>query len=62
LREIELIEEPKQLATRRPSPLHVVGASEFRRKFLLLENKDFKFDYGVHLIPLLFILSGCKAR
>jgi hypothetical protein len=53
LREIELIEEPKQFATRRPSPRHVVGAGEFRRKFLLPENEDFKFGYRVHSVPLL---------
>ena len=53
LREIELIGEPKQFATRRPSPRHVVGAGEFRRKFLLPENEDFKFGYRVHSVPLL---------
>jgi hypothetical protein len=57
LREIELIEEPKQLATRRPSPPHVVGAGEFGRKFLLPEHKDFKFGYGAHSVPLIFHLG-----
>jgi hypothetical protein len=61
LREIELIQQPKQLATRGPSPMHVVGAGKFRRKFLLLENEDFKFGYGVHSVSFAFILSGRKA-
>jgi hypothetical protein len=52
--EIELIEETKQLATRGPGSMHAaVGAGEFRRKFLLLENEDFEFGYGVHLVSYL---------
>jgi hypothetical protein len=48
LREIELIEQPKQLAARGPDSRHLVGAGEFRRKFLLPKNEDFKLGYGVH--------------
>jgi hypothetical protein len=43
LREIELIEQPKQFATRGPSRMHVVDAGESRREFLLLQNEDLKF-------------------
>ena len=28
----------------------MVGAGEFRRKFLLPENEDFEFGYGVHSV------------
>jgi hypothetical protein len=48
LRKIELIEQPKQLASRGADSRHAVGAGEFRCKFLLPENEDFKFGYGVH--------------
>jgi len=53
LREIELIEQPKQLAARGPDSGHLVGAGQFRRKFLLPENEDFKLGYGVHSVSLL---------
>jgi hypothetical protein len=55
LREIELIEQPKQLAARGPDSRHLVGAGEFCRKFLLPENEDFKFSYGVHWVSFAFI-------
>jgi hypothetical protein len=58
LRKIELIEEPKQLAARGPSSGHVIDAGEFRHKFLLPENEDFKFGYGVHSVSFAFIWSG----
>jgi hypothetical protein len=51
LSEIELIEQPKQLAARGPDSGHLVGAGQFRRKFLLPENEDFKLGYGVHSVP-----------
>lgn len=55
LGEIELIEQPKQLAARGPDTRHAVGAGEFRRKFLLPENEDLKFGYGVHWVSFAFI-------
>ena len=54
LRQIELIKQPKQLAARGPDPGHLVGAGEFRRKFLLPQNEDFEFGYGLHLMSLAF--------
>jgi hypothetical protein len=52
LREIVLIEQRKQPATRGPSSSHAVGAGEFRRKLLLPEIEGTKFGYGVHWLPL----------
>jgi hypothetical protein len=60
LREIKLIEQPKQLAARGPDPRHVVGTGEFRRKFLLPHNEDFEFGYRVHVMS--FACGGAVRR
>ena len=62
LREIELIEQPKQLAARGPDSRHLVGAGEFCRKFLLPENEDFKFSDGIHWGSFAFIRGRYSAH